>query len=78
MHKHVSNLIVDFNFMKIIIYLNLHAHKIHNQINFSYFKIMQNLGCYKGPGSRSKELVQLFQKRGALHITLSVASTFQR
>ena len=46
MHIHVCRPIFDFNFNKVIIFLNLNAHKIYNYIIFSYFKIMQILGCY--------------------------------
>ena len=45
MHKHVCRHIFDFIFNKVIIFLNLNAHKIHNSIKFTYFKLMQILGC---------------------------------
>jgi hypothetical protein len=46
MHKHVFNLIINFNFSKIIISLSFHAH-INTQLNqILLFKIFQKLGCY--------------------------------
>jgi hypothetical protein len=41
-HKHVSTLIFDFKFIKIIIILNLHAHKNIQKSYFSYFSFLQN------------------------------------
>ena len=46
MHKHVCRPIFDFIFNKVLIFLNLNAHKMHNWVISSYFEIMEFLGCY--------------------------------
>jgi hypothetical protein len=47
MHKHAFNLIINFNFSKIIISLSFHAH-IYTQLNqILLFKIFQKFGCYR-------------------------------
>jgi hypothetical protein len=37
MLNHVTNLIVAFNLIKVITFLNLHAHKIHNKMQIHLF-----------------------------------------
>jgi hypothetical protein len=58
MLNHVSTLIFDFKFIKIILILNLHAHKnIKNHI-FPIFLLFKFLGCYtqgSGPDWQSHE-----------------------
>ena len=46
MHIHVCRPIFDFIFNKVLIFLNLNAHKMHNWVISSYFEIMEFLGCY--------------------------------
>jgi hypothetical protein len=41
-HKYVSTLIFDFKFIKIILILNLHAHKNIQKSYFSYSSSFQN------------------------------------
>ena len=45
MHQKVSNLIFDFNFIKIL-FPKFKFPQNAKLITFSYFKNMQNLGCY--------------------------------
>ena len=46
MHQHVSILIFTFNFIKKILLPKLKFPQNTKLITFSYFKNMQNLGCY--------------------------------
>jgi hypothetical protein len=59
-HKHISTLIFDFKFIKIIIILSLHAHKyIHKKSYFPIFLLFKFLGCYN-----MISLVLFFRKPG--------------